>query len=314
MRVGVPRPKASDGAMASPFCLTKSRPGVPLSCAMALMRNAEFSPSWRLTSAVTRFLSAEPTDSDASLASSVVASLVMRMMQPVEAPRPTSAPAGPLTISTCSRLKMSRLTAPRSRMPSTKVDCCEAKPRIWKVSPAEVLPPSPNCMVMPGVLRSASIRLAAPCSLSTSFLTTCTVLGVSSSGWVNLFEADSSALNELVREALTETSSRVLVSCGAVCATAVETVVSALNATRDVPRKGCTPGACLRLRMEAGLAMVKTRRMKESTTTPTGRLKTTRQPCGRLVAESFLNGNDSHLFYQFIFRSHLHPGGGCCAQ
>ncbi|MNF99129.1 hypothetical protein D3C84_820150 [compost metagenome] len=105
-----------------------------------------------------------------------------------------SEPAAPLTTSTCSRLNTSRLTAPRSRTPSTKVEFWVEKPRIMKVSPAEVLPFSPSCMVMPGVLRSASIRLLAPCSRSISFLITCTVFGVSSSGWVSLLLALFSAL------------------------------------------------------------------------------------------------------------------------
>ena len=79
-------------------------------------------------------------------------------------------------------------------MPSMKVAVCVEKARSMKVSPAEVLPPSPSCMVMPGVLRSASMSVAPPCSRITSWLMTWMVWGVLTNGWFSLGLAALSVL------------------------------------------------------------------------------------------------------------------------
>ena len=50
-----------------------------------------------------------------------------------------------------------------SRMPSTKMLPEVSKPRMKIASPVLVLPFSPSRKVTPGVLRSASVSVVAPC-------------------------------------------------------------------------------------------------------------------------------------------------------
>ena len=105
-----------------------------------------------------------------------------------------SAPAGPFTTSICSRLNTSRLIEPTSRMPSTKMLVWVSNPRMKMASPVCVLPFSPIWKVIPGVLRSASLSVVAPCSCSSSFLMTVMVCGVSTSGCVSFGDDETSAL------------------------------------------------------------------------------------------------------------------------
>ncbi len=79
-------------------------------------------------------------------------------------------------------------------MPSTKMLLVVSNPRMKIESPVAVLPFSPSCSVMPGVLRSASASDVAACCCRISFLITVMVCGVSTSGWVNLGDEALSAL------------------------------------------------------------------------------------------------------------------------
>ena len=110
--------------------------------------------------------------------------------------------------STDSRLNTSRVPAAMSRRPSTKVLDWASAPRMKGWSPVG-LPPSPLPKVMPGVAFSASCRLVAPLCLINSSLITWTVLGVSSSGAVNLAEGAVSTLRDGVALSCTVTVDRV---------------------------------------------------------------------------------------------------------
>ncbi|MNM97636.1 hypothetical protein D3C81_1101460 [compost metagenome] len=129
----------------------------------------------------------------ASLKSSCLAVLVIRLRLPPVEPAPVKAEPGPLLTSICSMLNTSRVCAATSRMPSTKVSLSALKPRMNGRSLAG-LPPSPAPKVIPGVVRSASARDMEPVSLITWVGITVTVFGVSRSGAVYFFEADCSTL------------------------------------------------------------------------------------------------------------------------
>src|SRR5262245_59060026 len=92
-----------------------------------------------------------------------VGALLTRLIEPPAEPRPVKAEPGPLTTSTCSRLKGSRDCGPRSRAPSTKMSLRALNPRSVRLSPAGA-PPSPAVIVKPGTLRSTSRSVVAPCS------------------------------------------------------------------------------------------------------------------------------------------------------
>ena len=128
--------------------------------------------------------------------------LVSMLMLPPAPPRPLKAESAPLITSTCCTLKVSREPAAMSRKPSIEMLCCELMPRIYGWSPVG-LPPSPAPKVMPGVERKASSKLFTPRWSNTSRVITCTVLGVSRKGAVNLLEADSLACIGLLGLAVT---------------------------------------------------------------------------------------------------------------
>ena len=133
------------------------------------------------------------------------------LIAPVGALRPLSVPAGPFSTSSCSMLNTSRETEPRSRTPSTKMLLELSKPRMNKVSPVAVLPFSPTKKVpTPGLLRSASVRVVAPCWLNRSSVMIWMVCGVSCNDWVNLGEASLSALYSPTEAPSTCTSGRVV--------------------------------------------------------------------------------------------------------
>src|SRR5690606_2569700 len=111
-------------------------------------------------------------------------------MLPPAPPRPEYTESGPLMISTCSTLNVSRTWVLVSRTPSTKMLPAEFWPRIIGRSPPG-RPPSPAPMVMPGELRSTSCSEVAAWSWMTCCGTTCTVRGVSSNGAVILGDCDT---------------------------------------------------------------------------------------------------------------------------
>ncbi len=96
---------------------------------------------------------------------------------PVE-PRPKMTADGPFSTSTDSRLKVSRVYMPKSRIPSTKMSLRAENPRRVRLSPWAP-PPSPAAMLTPVTFRRASRRLKAACSRMTSSGTTVTDCGVS---------------------------------------------------------------------------------------------------------------------------------------
>ncbi len=83
---------------------------------------------------------------------------------------------------------MSRAKLPELRTPSTKMLPLVSKPRSLKLLVDVEKPFSPASKVMPGVVRSAWVRLVAPRSLMIVPGMTVTVCGVSSSGPVILLE------------------------------------------------------------------------------------------------------------------------------
>ncbi|CFW32004.1 Uncharacterised protein [Bordetella pertussis] len=111
--------------------------------------------------------------------------LVTRLMLPPAPPRPENTESGPLTTSTCSRLKVSRDCVLGSRRPSTKRLLAEFWPRMNGRSLAG-RPPSPAVIDIPGALRSTASRSLAPWSWMSRSGMTCTVRGVSARGAVNL--------------------------------------------------------------------------------------------------------------------------------
>ena len=203
------------GAMPQRLYSTTSRPATFWSCTIRFRRAATFSLSERFTSRVPRLKLALPRPTSPLMKLSALGALVARLTAPPAEPRPPKAELGPLMTSTCSRLKISRVCEPTSRIPSTYTSDCASKPRMKGRSAAE-LPPSPAPKVTPGVRRKASCKVVAPvCSMTVSGITV-TVLGVSSSGAVNFWLADLSTFTSDSALALTSTAGKVPEEAGAV--------------------------------------------------------------------------------------------------
>ncbi len=186
------------GAIAQRLFSTTSREALPASWASTFRRTAmprSSSSTW-LTSAVTRFCEPLPPVIAVDIALVMLAFFDTRLTEPVGEPRPLSVPAGPLSTSICSRLKTSREIEPMSRTPSTKMELDVSKPRMKIASPVVVLPFSPRKNApTPGVLRSASVSVRAPCCSNSSFLMTWSVCAVSTRRSVYLGDDACSARN-----------------------------------------------------------------------------------------------------------------------
>ena len=100
-----------------------------------------------------------------------------------------------MNTSTCSRLNTSREIRPSSRTPSTNRLLAALKPRRLNMSPAvfDAPPPSPACSVIPGTLRSASLRVVAPWASITARGTTAIVCGISRNGTTYLGDSTVAA-------------------------------------------------------------------------------------------------------------------------
>ena len=92
----------------------------------------------------------------------------------------------------CSTANVSRFCTPESRMPSTKIELRDSKPRMTGRSAEGLAAASPPRNVTPGTVFRASASVVALVCLMTSSGITVTERGVSSSGATNLY--DGSAL------------------------------------------------------------------------------------------------------------------------
>ncbi len=157
-----------------------------------------------------------PATSAASLRGRRSAILLTWLITPPVEPRPKVSAAGPLSTSTRSMLKRSRLYSPMSRTLSRKRSPPAGKPRSQKICDADT-PPSAAVNVTPGTLRSASWSEVIACCRMSGSGTVLMNCGMSRSGISVRLMLVVSVLNPCPSGgAVTFTSGRVCDCCASV--------------------------------------------------------------------------------------------------